>query len=67
MKKQIIHCKKQTSIHYSIMLCYWLVKGTKDYCTRSTKNEYCENNEYQYCLQRRIIERTNEDISAVCF
>jgi hypothetical protein len=23
------------------MLCHWLVKGTKDYCTRPTKNEYC--------------------------
>jgi hypothetical protein len=23
------------------MPCNWLVKGTKEYCTRPTKNEYC--------------------------
>ncbi|CAB4382093.1 unnamed protein product [Rhizophagus irregularis] len=23
------------------MPCHWLVKGTKEYCTRPTKNEYC--------------------------
>ena len=23
------------------MPCHWLVKGTKDYCTCSTKNEFC--------------------------
>ncbi|CAG8777083.1 2492_t:CDS:1, partial [Rhizophagus irregularis] len=23
------------------MPCHWLVKGTKEYCTRSTQKEYC--------------------------
>ena len=28
------------------MPCHWLVKGTKEYCTRSTKKEYCGKHTY---------------------
>ncbi len=33
------------------MTCHWLVKGTKEYCTRPTKNEYC--GVHMYTINRR--------------
>ena len=28
------------------MPCHWLVKGTKKFCTRSIKNEFCANHAF---------------------
>jgi len=28
------------------MPCHWLIKGSKEYCTKSTKKEYCGMHAY---------------------
>ena len=28
------------------MPCHWLVKGTKEYCSRPTKNDYCSKHAF---------------------
>jgi hypothetical protein len=33
------------------MPCHWLVKGTKEYCTRPAKNEYCGM--HAFAIKRR--------------
>ena len=46
------------------MPCHWLVKGTKEYCTRPTQNEYCGM--HAFAIKRRGTTPPSPCISCGC-